>query len=272
MSTVLNPGHADRPVVRTTVGERVVIQKRYRSVDDATRVHAAMTALWRSPFGMSRVPPGLAEPLSLDRGAAVVDTAFLVGDASHRGVPDGCAPLDTARIAALLADLHTSGVAVPLVRSARRVVASMRRTLGDDHPLVARAADRQPDDEVMVPSHGDFTPRNVWSTAEGPVLIDLDRVQMAGAGRDLGHYAAWCWTRRLLAEPEATDGWAAGDLLDEHYRRTRPDASVELDAGRAFHRAAGLVRCWASVSRRHPPAVATALLAEATRLLRPTYD
>jgi hypothetical protein len=265
VSTVLNPGHADRPVLQVTEHGRTLIRKRYRTLDDAERVFAATTALWRSPFGAGRMPPGLPEPLAFDRAATTVDTAFLVGEAGHRGVPDGCTPHDLDGMGLLLADLHRSGVDVPLVRSARRVLASMRRTLGDEHPIVSLAAARTPEDELLVPSHGDFTPRNVWCTADGPVLIDLDRVQQADPSRDLGHFAAWCWTRRRLEDDP--DGWRSGDALEAAYLRHADVAAADLDRGRAFHRAAGLVRCWASVSKRQPVEVAGALLAEAARLL-----
>ena len=266
MNTVLNPGHADRPVMQVEEGGRTLIRKRYRSLDDADRVFDAMSALWRSPFGAGRTPPGLPEPVAVDRAAAAIDTAFLVGDAGHRGVPDGATPRDVDGMAQLLADLHRSGVDVPLVRSARRVLASVRRTLGEHHPLVDLAAMRLPDREVLVPSHGDFTPRNVWCTADGPVLIDLDRVQSADPARDLGHFAAWCWTRRHL--DGHADGWRSGDALEAAYLRHSEMSPDALACGRAFHRAAGLVRCWSSVSKRHPEPIASALLIEAAQLLR----
>lgn len=266
MSTVLNPGHDDRPVLQVEDGGRTLIRKRYRSLDDAHRVFDAMCALWQSPFGAARTPPGLPEPIAFDRSSATVDTAFLVGEAGHRGVPDGATPLDVDGMARLLADLHRSGVDVPLVRSARRVLASVRRALGEHHPVVELAATRLPDHEVLVPSHGDFTPRNVWCTADGPVLIDLDRVQFADPGRDLGHFAAWCWTRRHL--DGHVDGWRSGDALEVAYLRHSGMSSDAIARSRAFHRAAGLVRCWSSVSKRHPEHIAGALLAEAVHLLQ----
>jgi len=275
--------HADRAV---TVGFRDggrVVRKRYRDTD-ASVVFGDMVRLWASPFGASGPVPSMPEPLGLEGGDTIVMTAIdgqVVGtqwslDDSNRRGPD-CAEL--------LARLHTSGVVVDRRRRSSGVLRSLGRKAarleGSDWPLAGpwRDAVRDlgpigPSDELLVVSHGDFSPRNILIGADGGfTLIDFDRLQMASPSRDVEHWGSWCWAAQVLqgAEPD----WADTDPFRDAYRRAARAHGAERpdDAGRAdeaaFHRATSLLRiaeAWTAFRAR--PAEAERVIAEARSVAR----
>lgn len=251
--TGLNAGHDDRIVHRVRIGTVEVIRKRY-AIADAAQVHASMVALWASPFGATRTTPGMPEPLGLSDDGTTIDMELLDGPMLGTRGDTGLLPELVDEVALLLADLHRSGVVVPQLRSAPRLVASLERKFrGDRHPVLDALAAAVPDHEQLAVAHGDCSPRNVVVTARGPVLIDFDRLQMAGAGRDVQYMAAWAWVTDVLAgRTSVSAGWDLGDRFEAAYAAHRPEARAELDATRRFHRASGLVRIamsWSSLKR-----------------------
>lgn len=266
---VLNPGHDDRLVVRAVDGGREVIRKRYRD-DAGAAVHAAMSALWRSPFGESRQPcPGLPEPLGYGAADRTLTMAVAPGAALGRRGHLDRTEASLADVARLLADLHGSGVEVPRRRDSRKLLRSLERKLaGRETGLLPRLAALAPADEPLYPSHGDFSPRNVLLGPAGPALIDFDRIQMAGAGRDVQYLAAWCWVTQAVAagrRPSASF-WDVGDRFEAAYLACRPETTAAVVAGRTFHRVSGLVRIateWSSM--RHDADANRLVLDEAWR-------
>lgn len=265
--------HADRLVTVCLHGNRRVVEKCYLAADSG-EVFKSMIALWRSPFGRSRALSAMPEPIAL--GGRTVVMSHVEGDpVGFRGDPGRSDEL-SEDCAVLLADLHNSGVTVARRRGADRLVRSLnrksetQRIAGSCVYDAYRAAvdrlggrDRRP--EHLVLSHGDFSPRNVLVAAEGPVLIDFDRLQMASPARDLSYWAAWRWATDLMGGREP--GWAAGDAFTHAYQLRMPTAMAsELEADLAFHRACGLLRIadgWSALRER--PDLALHVIAEAVR-------
>lgn len=277
--------HQDRPVRLAVRDGREVVVKTYRR-GGCRQVHDEMLALWRSPFGRERRPPGLPEPLDVNPATGEVVMARAPGRPLAARGDLGDSVLRLPEVAVLLADLHASGVTLTRVRSARRVLASSRRKATDlragslgqaagSAGVAAAAAsvveqlDRCcPLQEALVPSHGDFSPRNVLGDVAGVVLIDLDRLQMADPAHDLAYWGAWGWATEAMND--LTPTWQIlGDLVSQ-YTGYLGDRSPAVRETLAFHQGAALVRIvhgWSALADR--PGVQLVLLAEAARLLDP---
>jgi glycosyltransferase involved in cell wall biosynthesis/aminoglycoside phosphotransferase (APT) family kinase protein len=203
-------GHADRPV-RLCVDDatgRAVVVKTYLGAD-GSRVHDDMVALWGSPFGR-HVPPRMPEPLAFNGASGDLVMARVAGRALAVRGTVGDAVRRGPEAARLLAALHGAGVALHRVRDRRALVRSARRkagSLADHQPAQVRDAFATAvaaieeawegtASGILVPSHGDFSPRNVHATADHLALIDLDRLQLAERERDLAYWCAWLWVTR----------------------------------------------------------------------------
>lgn len=210
-----------------------------------------MRALWESPFGEHRDPPGLARPIEyIDEadvlvmehlgGRPLVELDYLAEEAFGNSVE-------------LLASLHgCTAVLASVPRTAPRIVKSLRRKqariaeLAPEYAARYRAAvdaveAAQPGDRELVCSHGDFSPRNVLAGRGRYALIDWDRLRLADPARDIAHYGAWCWLRAL--HHRGTGDWSALERFAALYACLRPCALGErLD----FHLASALLRMVAS--------------------------
>jgi aminoglycoside phosphotransferase (APT) family kinase protein len=272
MSSVLGERrHDDRIVSLERFDGEAVVVKRYASTDPAP-IFAAMRSLWCSPFGADRLPPGLPKPIALDAQAIVmewVDGPVL----GVRGSP-GRTIEQLRPLAGLLADLHGSGVQVAHRRNPSKLLKSLARKRDRlDGPLAERfdhalssVIERAPDEPFLVLSHGDFSPRNVISSTRGLVLIDFDRLQMAGRGRDPGYLGAWLWATEHLGGGEPA--WQPADRFLHEYATAAAIPLPVLRETAAFYRAAGLLRIaqsWSSLAGQ--PEHASTIIAEAERLV-----
>lgn len=275
-------GHADRPVARETRDGVPVIVKAYLQADGA-RVFDEHRRLWASPLGARRRTPGVPEPLGFDPHTRRLTMELINGVALGTRGGLGDAPMQVVATARLLADLHSCAVALRRRRPASRIVSSLGRKADDlrDDPLATEfadvvaqlarraRADRLDEIEHLVPSHGDWSPRNVVLGATGVRMIDLDRLQAAGAGRDVTYWGAWAWATLLLAGE--TPSWSLANDYEAAYLSMRPEARGELGASRGFHRAAGLLRIahgWSALARR--PDLRRLVVVEARRQVVPT--
>jgi aminoglycoside phosphotransferase (APT) family kinase protein len=242
---VLNATHHDRLVWTTTRDNRTVVVKRYKSAD-ASSVFVNMSKLWQSPFGANRNPAGLPEPIICVNNEMTMSQ--VVGEPLGTRGHVGQTRFYLHQLAELVADLHSCGVVVPRVRTSSKLMRSLARKLHGMNPIIAReyaAALRHteliaPAHEDVVASHGDLSPRNVLVTETGLVLIDFDRLQMAGRGRDLAYLGAWMWATELLAD--GSDSWSFADALAEEYCEY---SQLPVDGWRtdaAFYRSAALLR------------------------------
>jgi aminoglycoside phosphotransferase (APT) family kinase protein len=242
---------------------------------DGRNAHANMVTAWRSSFGEPRRPPGLPQPLRYDADLSVLLMEWIDGRPWLELGPWDERRLEEAVF--LLASLHDSDAAPARKRSSRRIVASVRRkaaaaaTLAPDlapqflEAVEALAARCRPDAD-LVPSHGDFSPRNVLVAKDRAVLIDWDRFQRADPARDVASLGAWFWLA-CLRDGRAPN-WAFLEQATTLYEQLRPGPALRerLD----FHTGAALVRL--AFSRvdlwRRELHFVSPLLAEALRRLR----
>jgi aminoglycoside phosphotransferase (APT) family kinase protein len=232
--------------VRTAAGTPAVA-KLYPAGGGAT-AHANMLALWRSSFGERRDPPGLARPIEYIEDAQVLVMEHLGG----RPLVELDYLADEALLGSveLLAALHGSDAVLTSVpRKAARIVRSLRRKqarIAELAPEYAAPYDAavdaveaaRPRDIELVPSHGDFSPRNVLAAPGRHALIDWDRLKTADPARDVAHYGAWCWLRAL--HHRGVRDWSALEQFVAAYSDLRPGAALweRLD----FHLSAALLR------------------------------
>ncbi len=266
----VDAGHRDRSVSIEQCDGRDAVVKTYLHAD-AAAIFAGMTDLWASPFG--RVHHHMPEPLSL-AGPRLTMTFVAGTPVGARGDLGSVSPR-MEDIAQLLVRLHRSEVEVPRQRHAHRLIRSLRRKTADAVPALGRpfaeAVERvdasRPDEEHLVVSHGDFSPRNVLEAADRLVLIDFDRLQMAGPGRDVGYLGAWCWA--TIAQHDGVGRWELGDAFAGSYRR---HGGLEITGtAMRFHRACGLLRIaqsWSALADH--PDLALRIIDEAVGQLRAT--
>lgn len=260
--------HADRPVLGVTYEDRRLVVKGLAPGRRA-RVFAGLRELWGSPFGASRTPPGLPEPIAeVTRSGAIIVEWVDGVPAGRRGALEQTAGR-IPEIARLLADLHGSGVRLTGERSAEDIVRTVDSAVSNRSPeamrpaflaIVQRLRTQAPQPSELTSVHGDFTPRNVFAAPEGPRLIDFDVLRQADPALDLGHWSAWCF---LTESVRGRPSWDLGDELLDHYRRLRP--SPDLDRRVHYYETAQLLKIGLGTSfiGRHPeladPVVAAAL-------------
>lgn len=206
-----------------------------------------MTAVWESSFGSRRRPSGLPRPLEYLPEAGVLVMERLEGrPLAEIGIADTGLLERSMR---LLAELHDSDARPERNRGPRAILRSLERKAarvaelapglaGPVRKVVEALASRVPPRAPLVPSHGDFSPRNVLVAPGRFALIDWDRFQWAEPARDVAYAGVWCWARALRDGKERD--WSVLDAVAESYDRARPGASSA--ASLSFHAAAGLVR------------------------------
>lgn len=206
-----------------------------------------MTEVWASSFGARRQPPGLPRPLDYLPEASVLVMERLEGrPLAELGFAED---RELRRSMMLLADLHESDARPERNRGPKAILRSLERKVnrvaeiapkftGPIREVVEALASRLPPRAPLVPSHGDFSPRNVLVAPGRFALIDWDRFQWADPARDVAYAGVWCWARALR---DGSEGDAAVlDAAAESYERERPGAITA--ASLRFHAAAGLVR------------------------------
>jgi aminoglycoside phosphotransferase (APT) family kinase protein len=269
-STMLGADHHDRLVWISNVNDQPVVVKRYQSADGAT-IFRSMLDLWHSPFGQPRNPPGVPEPISFDHNELTM--GLVVGNALGTRGDSGLTRFYLFEVAELIADLHGSGVEVPRLRTASKLLRSLHRKLQIVNPHLAEeylaainaAARIAPVDEQLVVSHGDLSPRNVLVTDRGLVLIDFDRLQMADRGRDLAYTGAWVWVTELLAHGIAS--WEFADELAQQYYEYAALPTESWRNNSPFFRSAALLRIaqsWSTLTDQ--PLLSQQIVREATRI------
>lgn len=188
---------------------------------------------WLAPWVRAGRAPGL---LHHDADARVLVTRWLPG----RLVLDDPAADDPevyAQAGRLLAQLHAVE-ARPDDGYEARENARMRRWLGSAHRIAAAdaarlsaMADRWPEPPaVLVPTHGDWQPRN-WLVHDGEVrAIDLGRADLRPAATDLARLAARDFRRDPALEAAFLDGYGGDPRDPGAWARTRVREAVATAA------------------------------------------
>lgn len=169
---------------------------------------ANAVAVWQSSFGQDRQPLAVPQPLAYEADLAL---AVFV---RHPGAPmeiQRQSETDSSQwehAIDLLVDLHRSDAKPTTRRSARGVLRSLLRRLEwirahspahetvFEKVILAMEA-RRHKGSGLVPSHGDFSTRNILIHEETMVVIDWDRFQWADPARDLAYLATSNWLAAL---------------------------------------------------------------------------
>ncbi len=102
--SVFATGHDDRPVELRRRGDTRFVRKYHAG---GAEVWEVASALWASPFGGGRTPPGLAEPLAWDPDALAFDSEFVEGDVlAGRGSLGRVAELPPRKRYGLASNVH----------------------------------------------------------------------------------------------------------------------------------------------------------------------
>lgn len=271
-----NTGRPDQKSLPLLSPDGLPVVAKFFSSDRGPACFENMQMLWRSSFGERRQPPGLPRPVEFISEIEVLIMERLEGKpfAEIAGRNETIFD-DSIR---LLAALHSSDATPEKKRSSRSIVRSTQRKAegiikltpqyADPVRAVVAAleADRSKDQE-LVPTHGDFSPRNVLVGEGRLTIIDWDRLQLADPCRDLAYMATWAWPEALRR-----GRWPDRSALQramEIYLSVRPDASLKKSI--SFHIAAGLIRRAHSIVNLWPkeswlvPALAQAALRELQR-------
>ena len=240
----------------TPGGARGVV-KLYPSQQAGERAFANMSRVWNSRFGVGRQPPGLAQPLDFFPDCAALMMERLAGKPlAEFPLRNGQHFDDSLR---LLAELHTCEATPETRRNSRGLLRSATRKaeriaeLAPEHAalahdvLAALTAARVKERE-LVPSHGDFSPRNVIVGDGRLALMDWDRLQLADPARDVAYFATYDWADALRhgREPDRAPLQRAMNI----YETARPGANLKRSL--SFHVAAGCLRRAVSVLELWP--------------------
>jgi aminoglycoside phosphotransferase (APT) family kinase protein len=260
-STLGERHHADRMVCVQSDECGLVVRKRYVDADAAS-IYADMETLWSSPFGAERSPSLMPRPISLD--GSVITMSFVAGDPLGRRGSLGSTLQHLPAVASLLAELHNSGAEVHRIRTPQRLLRSLDRKAEQiaeplrvpfHNTITRHLRPIAPESDPLVVSHGDFSPRNVLADDQSPnsklVLIDFDRLQMSGRGRDVAYFGAWAWVTGFMSEPARVPSWEIGNEFAALYAQSACVSESSLRATAPFYRAASLLRIAQSWSALH---------------------
>lgn len=239
-----------RPVVqyRYTIGEgatarrATVVAKGYYRGDGAA-TFAAMEQLWAAGFADDR-RLGIAQPLAYLSGPRLLLQTLAAGPSLYRYIDDPATGTAAVRLAGQwLAKLHTTGNGAAPHLDLRREgdrLATFEAALslacpsagGRIRRLTERVAlDPAATDAPLVPTHGDFQPKNVHVTARRISVIDFDRFAIASPARDLGHFLAQSMTMSYVRTGsfDAIAEWNQG-FLEAYTPLAPPGARFGLAA------------------------------------------
>lgn len=270
-------GRPDRVTVAMTTRAGLPVVAKWYPSGGGHLAYANMREVWRSSFGERRRPPGLPRPVEYlpDPGILIMERVEGHPLAERRT----SRPEVLDEVVGLLASLHESDARPVRRRHSQSIVRSIQRkaenlrTLAPDLAEMFYGAARAleefcPADRELVPSHGDFSPRNVFLSSDRLMLIDWDRFQSADPARDVAYMGLWCWASNVRQAQRPEADWSVLERTATRYDSLRPDAAVRERLH--FHIAAGLIRIAHSIVQLWPAerSVVPELIQEALRRLR----
>lgn len=275
ISTHFEIGRPDRTTWAFLSPDQSCVVTKLLPADRAEQTYQNMLNAWNSSFGHSKTAPGLPRPIEF-----VPEISGIIMD-HIPGAPLASADkLSLAQINAsmeLLAHLHGSNAQPVQRRTFRNILRSAGRKqalIAHAKPACAESAARAAAmleaagaaDTELVPSHGDFSPRNILMASRGLILVDWDRFQWADPARDLATFGAWSWGNELRCGRNPS--WNTLHLAKDAYLKYRNASFPEHHL--RFHQAAVLLRMAASIVLLWPAEenVVPQFLAESIRLLQ----
>ena len=188
---------------------------------------------WLQPWASAGRAPAL---LHADEGARVVVTRWLPGDLAQ-GTPAATDPDVHRQAGELLAQLHQQE-AVHDAGFEAAANTKTRRWLAGPHAIPVETARRLAEEvgswpehpAVLVPTHGDFHPRN-WVVDDGRTtsrvgVIDFGRAALRPAESDLVRLVQRDWVGRPDLEAAFLTGYGSDPREDGSWRRTRVREAV----------------------------------------------
>lgn len=220
---------------------RVIIGKGYFRRDGA-RTFESMKLLWSEGFAEDRLLT-IPEPIAFVPSMRLLLQGLAPGEALYTYIDDPGKALEPVGLTARwLAKLHGTRIAGSPVlppgyeetklRTYRdvlmRICPAFAPRIGyfAQYILVSLKA---LDPRQVVPTHGDFQPKNVSIFGDRVTVIDFDRFALAHPARDLGHFVGQSMTMSYARTGsfEEIKPWNAA-FLDEYARLTPPEALSAL--------------------------------------------
>ncbi|HET9771899.1 MAG TPA: aminoglycoside phosphotransferase family protein [Acidimicrobiia bacterium] len=242
-----------RPVVRYRVSYehaggsgsvlKIVIGKAYNR-GDGEGTFELMQRLWDEGFSDAN-PLCIPEPIAWIPEERLLVQGKAPGHAlyEHLDAPEE-AIARVRKAGRWLAKLHATDVGtatqpLPLRYEAEKL-ATYAAGIAERHPqfgprVRALAAEvssiiEDANDGNMVPTHGDYQPKNIYVSSRKTSVIDFDRHALAPAGRDLAHFIGQCMTMSWVRTGsfERVAGWNEAFL--DGYSDARRDGLEVLPA------------------------------------------
>jgi hypothetical protein len=237
--TYLKPS-SSRPVLRYAVTyydqerkvpvQKVLIGKGYYR-GDGSLTFQAMNQLWLNGFAHDHLT--IPEPLAYLAELSLLLQAQAPGKALYLYLDDPATALEFVRLTARwLAKLHRAGIDSPRVllpAQDEEKLATYRAALVQACPRFAERLADLTDRTVasltalppgqVVPTHGDYQPKNILMHRNRVTVIDFDRFALTHPARDLGHFLGQCMTMSYVRTGsfEAIEPWNAA-FLGEYER------------------------------------------------------
>jgi hypothetical protein len=246
-----------RPILRYVVTcfdkkaprRRVIIGKGYFRHDGA-RTFEAMRLLWSEGFAGDRFL-AIPEPIAFLPRLNLLLQGWAPGDALYAYLEDPERALQHVGLTARwLAKLHRTRIAAARVLPLDYEQTKLRtygEVLIELCPLFAPRIERivqhilallrALDLREVVPTHGDFQPKNIFICQNRVTVIDFDRFALAHPARDVGHFIGQSMTMSYARKGsfEQIEPWNSA-FLDEYVRLASPEvlSMVPVFVARTF--------------------------------------
>ena len=216
---------------------RTLIGKGYFR-DDGAGTYDFMRQLWSDGFADD---PSLTipEPVAYLPERSLLIQGHAPGRSLYEYIDNPADAEQQVRMTARwLAKLHSSSVSVRTrvnLDFEREKIGTYKNALMEVCPRYAARIERLTDRTLdlfgaldpnfLVPTHGDFQPKNIHIQDKRVTVIDFDRFALANPARDLGHFAGQCITMSYVRTGSFEDikPWN-GAFLSEYSRRSPEEA------------------------------------------------
>ena len=218
-------GLVDTVVLEVSDGRRRVIVKAggvgNHHIDRELDAHEGFTAVWERSGAAARL-------LHADRAEKVAMLSYLPGTLAYRQ-PAATDPLVHRRAGELLRLFHGQASRRGGRDAECRDTERARAWLDAEHRIPADIEARlreeldalDPGDPPLVPTHGDWQPRNWLTDGDEVRVIDFGRFAFRAAATDLARLTAQEWRESPACEEAFLDGYGGDPRHPGHWRLVR---------------------------------------------------